>query len=300
MRAVEERDELEIETRLRTALQARSELVTHSTLRPGIPPNEHTAGVRAKRDAWWSWRRMWVPVTVAAALAGGVFAGAQLPSDSGSGNAVSPGSSAGSTGGPSTGGVPTGSNPTAAQNAGQAGTASNLGTIGFTLADGWQLTSLSSTTGCVTLKTRPAPTPVAAGAQALPCGVDGIYLASAATATTWPLSTAAKDTGWWPAGAASASAITCPGASGSSDMVKTSVLLRSSPKYALAGSTTAVYDEWAVTCATGSGAQPMLWKLNAAPGAPAPTTFAVAAVVSVDPANDSALLGMVSSLHQAS
>ena len=35
-------------------------------------------------------------------------------------------------------------------------------------------------------------------------------------------------------------------------------------------------------------------------GAPAPAEYAVAMVVSADPAYDSALLGMVASLHQAS
>lgn len=300
MRAVEERDELEIETRLRAALQARSELVTHSTLRPGIPPNEHTAGVRAKRDAWWSWRRMWVPVTVAAALAGGVFAGAQLPSGSGKGTV-----SAGSSGGESSvqgavTGTPTGSAPTPGLSA-ASGTASSVGTLDFTLADGWQLTKISGTAGCVTPTTSPAPNPAAAGTDTLPCGVDGLYLKSDATATSWPLSTATKDTGWWPGEAASASAITCPAVKpGGSGMVKASMVLRSSAKYALAGQATAEYHEWAVTCDNGPGVQPMLWKLNAAPGAAAPAASGVAAVVSSDPQYDSALLGMVGSLHQSS
>ncbi|WP_370371497.1 hypothetical protein [Catenulispora sp. GP43] len=296
---MEERDELEIETRLRAALQARSELVTHSTLRPGIPPNEHTAGVRAKRDAWWSWRRIWAPVTVAAALAGGVFVGAQLPSDSGKGS-VSAGSNPGSDISGQGSGAPTGSAPTPGLSA-ASGTASNIGTLGFTLADGWQVTAISDTAGCVTPKTRPAPNPAAAGTDSLPCGVDGLYIKADAAPTAWPLSAATKDIGWWPGQAASASAITCPAVKpGGSGMVKASMVLRSSAKYALAGQATAEYHEWAVTCDNGPGVQPMLWKLNAAPGATAPTTFGVAAVVSSDPEYDSALLGMVGSLHQTS
>lgn len=300
---MEERDELEIETRLRAALQARSELVTHSTLRPGIPPNEHTAGVRAKRDAWWSWRRLWVPVTVAAALAGGVFAGAQLPSgsDKSQTSAGAQPSGAVTEQTTTTGGTDGSTAPPSGQNATVPGTAATVGTVGFTLADGWQLTSFSSTTGCVTPKAHPAPAPVAAGTDALPCGVDGLYLKADAKTTAWPLSTAKADTGWWPGDAASASDIVCPTAkSGSTDMVKNSVLLRSSAKYELAGQTTADYHEWAVTCDSGPGVQPMLWKLNVASGAPAPATYAVAAVVSADPQYDSALLGMVGSLHQAS
>lgn len=320
MRAVEQRDELEIETRLRAALQARSELVTHSSLRPGIPPNEHTAGVRARRDAWWSWRRMWVPVTVAAALAGGVFVGAQLPSGSSDKTAVSPGGGVTPSVTASTGSTDSSTPPM--QNQVAAATPANVGTLAFNLADGWQVTKISDTSGCVTPKTRPAPA-AAADSAALPCGVDGLYLKADAAPTAWPLSTATKSTGWWPAAVDAASDITCPAAqSGSTgtakDTVKDSVLLRSSTKYALtaqaaqtgqaaqdgqnapAAQATAEYHEWAVTCDTGSGVQPMLWKLNAAPGAAAPATFAVATVVSADPEYDSALLGMVGSLHQAS
>ncbi|MEY9859052.1 hypothetical protein ABH935_004679 [Catenulispora sp. GAS73] len=297
---MEQQDELEIETRLRAALQARSELVTHSTLRPGIPPNEHTAGVRARRESWWSWRRMWVPVTVAAALAGGVFAGAQLPSSS-STTATGPASGGGSSSGPVNGST------APMQEASTAGTPQSIGTLSVTVTSGWQFTSTSKTSACVTLSSRPAPAP-ATSAAALPCGVDALYLKTDATAATWPLSTAAKDTGWWPTAVSSASDIVCPAAtSGSStDMVKASMLLRFSDKYELAAQpgqatpATAEYHEWAVTCDTGPGVQPMLWKLNAAPGAAAPATFTVATVVSANPQYDSALLGMVGSLHQTS
>lgn len=301
MRAVEQQDELEIETRLRAALQARSELVTHSTLRPGIPPNEHTAGVRARRESWWSWRRMWVPVTVAAALAGGVFVGAQLPSGSSSTPTASPGSSGGSTSAPANGST------TPMQNASVAGTPQSIGAVSLTVTAGWQFTSTSKTSACVTLSSHPAPA-AATSAAALPCGVDALYLKTDATAASWPLSTAAKDTGWWPATVSSASDIVCPAATAGSgtDMVKDSTLLRSSDKYELAAqpgqatAATADYHEWAVTCDSGPGVQPMLWKLNAAPGAAAPTTFTVATVVSANPQYDSALLGMVGSLHQTS
>lgn len=311
MRAVEERDELEIETRLRAALQARSELVTHSTLRPGIPPNEHTAGARSRQESWWSWRRMWVPVTVAAALAGGVFVGAQLPSDSDKGQV-----SAGGPGG-------TAANPTengASKTDAGAGSAASVGTLDFTLADGWHVTSISATAGCVTPKARVVPE-AGANPATLPCGVDALYLKTDVAPTAWPLSTASSSTGWWPTAVAAASDIVCPapsagqsgsgssgGQSGStggssgtgSAKVKTSTLLRSSTGYALAAPTTADYHEWAVTCTGGSGMTPMLWKLNAAPGAAPPSQFAVATVVSVDPQYDTALLGMVGSLHQAS
>jgi hypothetical protein len=306
---VEEQDELEIETRLRAALLARSELVTHSTLRPGIPPNEHTAGVRSGgRGVWWSWRRMWVPVTVAAALAGGVFVGAQLPSGStdknnqiSAGGPDTQGTVTGSSSG-TTGGATTPNQSTTPDLGAQTpGTPANLGTVSFTVADGWQLKSLNATSGCVALKNHPAPAAAADGSAALPCGVDALYIKTDATTGTWPLATAAEDTGWWPAAVSSASDIVCPTAKpGGGDTVKDSVSLRSSAKYALTAQTTADYHEWAVTCDTGSGVRPMLWKLNAPAGAATPAKFTVATVVSLDPAYDSALLGMVGSLHQAS
>jgi hypothetical protein len=131
--------------------------------------------------------------------------------------------------------------------------------------------------------------------------VDALYVKTDATPDAWPLSTATEDAGWWPAAVGSASDIVCPTAKpGAGDTVKDSVALRSSAKYALAAQTTADYHEWAVTCAAGSGVRPMLWKLNASAGASAPGKFAVAAVVSADPAYDPVLLGMVGSLHQAS
>lgn len=241
---------------------------------------------------------MWVPVTVAAALAGGVFVGAQLPSGSDN-NAVSPGASGGVDGTPNT---PNITSVTSTQVG---------GTLAFTLADGWQVTQTSPTSACVTLKTNPKPAPAAAGSEAaLPCGVDGLYVKTDAVPAAWPLSTAAKATGWWPADVSSASDIVCPVAktggsssSSSSDMVKDSVLLRSTAKYELTTpnadgtQATADYHEWAVTCESGLGVQPMLWKLNVAPGTATPEKAAVATVVSVDPEYDSALLGMVGSLH---
>lgn len=300
MRAVEERDELEIETRLRAALQARSELVTHSTLRPGIPPNEHTAGVRSGRQAWWSWRRLWVPVTVAAALAGGVFVGAQLPSGSDKGADTSA-----ATGGPTTPSVESAAGTTSSpiQNVVTAGTASTVGTLSFTLADGWQVTKLSDTSGCVTLKTgsAPSPTPAAGEDASLPCGVDGLYLKSDADPAAWPVSTAGSATGWWPGATASSSGLACPTAHPTSaNRVKDSVLLRTSPKFHLAAPATALYRQWAVICDSGSGVQPMLWELNTVSGTAASGKRAVVTLVSVDPEYDSALLGMVGSLHQAS
>jgi hypothetical protein len=256
---------------------------------------------------------LWVPVTVAAALGGGVFVGAQLPSDSD--KTVSSGSQPGgevsglgTSNAPS--GASTGGTPTSAQSPQAVGSPAKVGSVGFTLADGWQVTPTSTTSACVTLKTSPKPTPAGSGsAAALPCGVDGLYLKTDAVPTAWPLSTATKDTGWWPAAssASDASDIVCPVAKpGSSDQVKDSVLLRSTAKYALADQTgqasplTADYHEWAVVCDSGLGVRPMLWKLNAAPGAATPAKFTVATVVSADPQYDSALLGMVGSLHPSS
>lgn len=253
-----------------------------------------------------------MPVTVAAALAGGVFAGAQLHSGSGNGS-VSPAASGGlgSTSAPSA--TSTGVGPTTAQKGQAAGSPQSVGSVAFTLADGWQVTATSATSACVTLKTSPKPAPAGSGSNAaLPCGVDGLFVKTDATTTVWPLSTATKDTGWWPASTSSASDLVCPvakpgssGGSGSSDMVKASTLLRSTPKYPLADLTgqaspvTADYHEWAVVCDSGHGVQPMLWKLNAAPGA-ASATFTIATVVSADPQYDLALLGMVGSLHPSS
>ena len=301
---MEQQDELEIETRLRAALQARSELVTHSTLRPGVPPNEHTAGAKAARGAWWSWRRLLVPATVAAALAGGVFVGAALPHDSD--KTVSSGGPGGST--PAPGGS---SGPNyQGQSPAVSGTEASLNTLRFTLAAGWQVAPIDTTSACVLPKSRAVPSagetaPAAGkgaggGAAALPCGVDALYLKTDATAGAWPLSAVGQATGWWPGTVASASAITCPAARpDAKNAVKNSVMLRSSAKYVLSPQVTAEYHEWAVTCASGSGARPMLWKLDTAGTAPA-TTSVVATVVSSDPAYDSALLGMVGSLHLAS
>ena len=246
-----------------------------------------------------------MPVTVAAALAGGVFAGAQLPSDSGNGSAAPAASGGlGSTGAPSA--TSAGAAPTTAQGVQAEGSPQSVGSVSFTLADGWQVTATSATSTCVTLKTSPKPAPAGSDA-ALPCGVDGLYVKTDAVTTAWPLSTATKDTGWWPASTSSASDLVCPTAKpGSSDMVKASMLLRSTAKYALADQTgqaspvTAEYHEWAVVCDSGHNVQPMLWKLNAAPGAAAPATFTIATVVSADPQYDSALLGMVRSLHPSS
>lgn len=307
---MEQRDELEIETRLRAALVARSELVTHSTLRPGVPPNEHTAGGGAKRAGLWSWRRFLVPVTIAAALGGGVFVGAQLPHGK-SDDKAGAGGSVGALGGPNAQG-----GPTPFSSAGVPGSQavptkavaeSAVDSLRLTLADGWQVTAIDATSACVTPKVRATtPTKAGAGTAALPCGVDALYLKSDAVPDAWPLSTATKSTGWWPQDVASASAITCPtvrpgteNTGGAENTVKTSIALRTSGKYALGAETTAEYHEWAVTCAAGSGVRPMLWKLNSAGGVAAGSKSAVATVVSADPAYDSALLGMVGTLHLA-
>jgi hypothetical protein len=307
---VEQRDELEIETRLRAALMARSELVTHSTLRPGVPPNEHTAGVRSKSAGLWSWRRLLVPVTVAAALGGGVFVGVQLPHDKGVDHAGSGGSAASSQSPQS---APSyGAAAPSSQAAANRTVESTVDTLRFTLADGWQVMAIDTTSACVTPKARVAATSTGAGTGAgtgtatLPCGVDAIYLKSDAAPDAWPLSTATKATGWWPQDVASASAIACPAAkpgtgnTGSAEnTVRNSVALRTSAKYTLGAQTTAEYHEWAVTCTEGSGVRPMLWKLNPAGGVAAGSKSAVAAVVSADPAYDSALLSMVGTLHLA-
>ena len=318
MRAVEQRDELEIETRLRAALQARSELVTHSTLRPGIPPNEHTAGVRAKHDSWWSWRRLWAPVTVAAALAGGVFVGAQLPSGSDKDQtSATSGTTPNAVGGLSTGATEVSQAGTTAPGGTSTGTSTTsakvtLNTVAFDVAGGWQVTNLDDTDACVTPKTRLAPKPYgtapgAGGKSVMPCGVDALYVKIDATPNTWPLNAVTKATGWWQGTVDSATEILCPSAkSGSSDLVKESTVLRTSPKYPLGGENgtatqaTAEYHEWAVTCESGAGVQPMLWKLNAAGGGATSGESVVAMVISADPQYDSALLGMVGTLHQAS
>ncbi|GAA1989534.1 hypothetical protein [Catenulispora subtropica] len=328
---MEQRDELEIETRLRAALTARSELVTHSTLRPGIPPNEHTAGLKAKRAGLWSWRRFLVPATVAAALVGGVFVGAQLPDDksntvgAGSGGTSVPGSTAPSTAAapdtqatqPSAQGAPsTESSQSATPTPAAAET--SVATLHFALADGWQVAPLDATSACVTPKAKAAGAApsgasttgagggAAAAAAGLPCGVDALYLKSDAASDAWPRSTATKATGWWPKAVDAASDITCPTAKpGSADKVQDSMPLRSSAKYVLggagssAGAQTAVYHEWAVTCDQGSGVRPMLWELVPAGGTAGGPKAAVVTVVSSDPAYDAALLGMVGSLHLA-
>ncbi|NUP47374.1 MAG: hypothetical protein HOW97_08670 [Catenulispora sp.] len=321
---MEQREELEIETRLRAALAARSELVTHSTLRPGIPPNEHTAGLKTQRAGLWSWRRFLVPVTVAAALGGGVFVGSQLSDKSGS---QANGAAAGgypprvtsSTGAPST----EATQPSAQGVPNVAVAEGSVGALRFTVADGWQVTALDATSACVAPKAAAAPggasgTPSgsasansSAKSGTLPCGLDALYLKSDAAADAWPRSTATKATGWWPKAVDAPSQIVCPAAKhDTSNHVTDSVSLRSSAKYVLGGGAaaagatpgapvTAEYHEWAVTCDEGAGVKPMLWELLPAGGAAGGGKTAVAAVVSSDPAYDTALLGMVGSLHLA-
>jgi hypothetical protein len=274
---VEQREELEIETRLRAALAARSELVTHSTLRPGIPPNEHTAGLKTKPAGWWSWRRLLVPVTVAAALGGGVFVGAQLNDDSGK-NSIGatasggtpvpqtsapqssvPQSSVPQTSAPGAAPVTTPGAPGTDAPTGQATSPGaeaspktaaevSVGTLRFTAADGWQVTPIDATSACVVLKGSSASSPAgsvgstgSSGSKdaGLPCGVDALYLKSDAAPDAWPRSTATKATGWWPQAVDSPSQIVCPTAKrGAADHVADSVVLRSSTKYLLgAGST---------------------------------------------------------------
>jgi hypothetical protein len=331
VRAVEQREELEIETRLRAALVARSELVTHSTLRPGIPPNEHTAGLKSRRAGLWSWRRFLVPVTVAAALGGGVFVGAQL-NDKGSADKVG----AGGTGGqfsqhpPTTTSAPNAQSTQPSAQAVQPPAEASVGALRFTPADGWQVTAIDATSACVAPKAAGATgtgagtstvTSTATGtstsapksSSTLPCGLDALYLKSDAAADAWPRSTATKATGWWPKAVDAPSEIVCPAAKQTaSNHVTDSVSLRSSAKYVLGAGTqaadaqpagpqpTAVYHEWAVTCDQGAGLRPMLWELSPAGGAAGTGKTAVATVVSADPAFDAALLGMVGTLHLAS
>lgn len=321
---MEQREELEIETRLRAALAARSELVTHSTLRPGIPPNEHTAGLKAQHAGRWSWRRFLVPVTVAAALGGGVFVGTQLSDKSGS-QANGPAASGYPPRVTSTTGAPSGQ---ATQPGAQGLPAAPEGAVGalrFVVADGWQVTALDAASACVAPKgsvalggasgtpsgTQSATATGPAKSGALPCGLDALYLKSDAAADAWPRSTATKATGWWPKAVDAPSEIVCPaGKHDASNHVTDSVSLRSSAKYVLGGGAaangaaagapaTAEYHEWAVTCDEGPGVRPMLWELLPAGGAASGGKTAVAAVVSSDPAYDTALLGMVGSLHLA-
>lgn len=288
VRAVlDERDEQEIEKRLRAALLARSEMVTHARLRPGVPPNAHTAGLKSRERRWGfagNWRQLLIPVSVAAALAGGIFVGAALPDNSHSAT-----SSAAASGGASS--LPTSAAPTAAATASSpaaspaAGVTSFAG-LTFEAAD-WKLTALDSGSACLAPQGHVAP---AAGAV-LPCGVDALYIKTGAGAASWPLSTAGARAGWWPQTVTSVTAIPCPGAASSVD-VATSNLLRSTDKYALGATATAKYKEWMVSCSDGSGVVPRLWVLG--------TTQPVAlAAVSATPSDDVELLAIVASFRGA-
>ena len=283
VRAVEQRDELEIETRLRAALQARSELVTHSTLRPGIPPNEHTAGVRARRECLVvlapavgardrrrrAGRRRFRGCAAAVGLR-------QVPGQRRRISRPAAGGPCGSTSAPS--GTPTGATPTPGRDRQARGLPGerrldrlhprrrlaghrDLGDLGLRDAED----EPEADPGRLRLR------------RALPCGVDGLYVKTDAVHDR--LAAEHRDQGHrlvagldvlrlGPRSARAAKP-------GSSDMVKASMLLRSTAKYALAGRyqtgqaspVTADYHEWAVACDSGHGVQPMLWKLNAAPGA---------------------------------
>jgi hypothetical protein len=292
---LDERDEQEIETRLRAALLARTEMVSHASLRPGVPPNVHTAGLKSRERRWAfvsSWRQLMVPVSVAAALAGGIFVGAALP-DGGHGSA-SAAASGGSTGPSATPSSPTAAPSTAAatETGQSAGAATTFGGLAFQAAD-WSLTTVDATSACLAPKGHVAP---AAGSTALPCGVDALWIKAGATSATWPLSTVTEKSGWWPKTVTAVTAIPCPSAAAAtataSTTVATSALLRSTDKYPLSGTATAKYKEWTVSCTDGSGAVPRLWQI-------ATTPPVVLTAVSVNPVDDAALLAIVASVQPA-
>lgn len=300
MRAVlDERDEQEIETRLRAALLARTELVSHASLRPGVPPNAHTAGLKARggpRGFITSWRQLLVPVSVAAALAGGIFVGAALP-DSDHGSAGTAAAASGGTTGHTTAPSPSTAASTASTLASTpastpAAGGTSFGGLTFQAAD-WTLTPVGDSSACLAPKSHTALAAGSTGAG-LPCGVDALYIKSGATSAAWPLSTATAKAGWWPATVKTVTAIPCPGAgTAASATVATSALLRSTDKYPLADSTSAKYKEWTVSCSDGTGAVPRLWQVGTNPPV-------VITAVSVNPSDDATLLAIVASAHPAS
>jgi hypothetical protein len=294
---VDQRDEQEIETRLRAALMARSEQVTHQTLRPGVVPNSWTASAPAKaRRAWsFSWRGALIPAMVAAALAGGVFVGVKLPQhDSNSRSAVGPGAGGGSASELS---------PSPATSTVQ-GSPSSTPVAPLTLAGvrfqplDWTVTKLTETKACVAPpQSRPADP-----SAMLPCGPDALMITSGLTpgSGSWPVDTAQDKTGWWPVKNAVLSEIPCPSAKQAAAgttpapavFVTTSVLLRHDDHYPLAGTAEAVYQDWSVTCGgTSSGFRPMLWELDGG-------KIAVTAL-DVTVRNDRDLLGIVGSMQLA-
>jgi hypothetical protein len=310
VRAVNERDEQEIETRLRAAFQARSELVTHQKLRPGVPPNAHTAAKQEKRRGWaFSLRAALVPVSVAAALVGGIFVGAKLPNHSGTEHGgiqagSSGGTSAGLQSGPPATGTPAGqatvsSSPATAPTTSSGSPATASGPTGspaeiafaglaFQPVD-WQLVPLDATTACVLPKGHEAPDKSAA----LPCGVDSLLIDTDAPADGWPVGTANLKEGWWPkaADAAAGSTVPCPGTKATAkNSVKSSATLRTDPKYPLSGTGVADYREWTVACTDGSGVVPRLWQVKGT------KTVAVSAV-SANARYDADLLRIVASMH---
>ena len=219
---MDQRDEQEIETRLRAALLARSEQITHQSLRPGVPPNKHTAAASAKVRRWgFDWRTVLVPIAVAAALGGGIFVGVKLPHGGKASTAV----------GPAAGGAPT---PSASQSQPlgnpQPQTSPpppakvTFADLQFQLPD-WTLTQLTATTACILPPKHAAPDATAT----LPCGVDALLVKTDATPDTWPVDSAKSADGWWPVTVSDAGQIPCPtstGGTGSTAMVKTSTLLR--------------------------------------------------------------------------
>ena len=303
MRAVlDERDEQEIETRLRAALLARTELVSHASLRPGVPPNAHTAGLKARgsrRGFITSWRQLLVPVSVAAALAGGVFVGAALPDkdhgSAGTAAAASGGSAVHTTAAPSPSTPAGAASTTGTVTTTPAAGATSFGGLTFQAVD-WTLTTVDASSACLAPKSHAAPAGGASGASGagLPCGVDALWIKTGATPAAWPLSTATAKAGWWPVTVKTVTAIPCPGAgTAASATVATSALLRSTDKYPLADSTSAKYKEWSVSCSDGSGAVPRLWQVGTNPPV-------VLTAVSVNPSDDATLLAIVASAHPAS
>lgn len=327
-RAVDQRDEREIETRLRAALTARGEQVTHQTLRPAAVPgtraaesvsrSQATAGGAGWRGRNLSWRSFLVPAMVTAALAGGVFVGMAMP---GRGSGGSPAITADSGVGASAVRTPAGTVPTPTPQA--TATAIGSGTVFDAVSfdpGTWKLTKVSDTVACVAPAAHAAPNPAAE----LPCGADALMIKTDATAGTWPLNSVQDKAGWWPVkgailgdiqspaalmpppgitvpttpttptttttptAAGVASAASAADASTASTVV-TSATFRRDDAYLLKDGTKAGYEEWSVTLSDKTGLRPMLWRL--------PDGKTVLTAVSASARDEPALLAIVQSVH---
>jgi hypothetical protein len=293
---VNQQDEQEIETRLRAALLARSEQVTHQSLRPGVVPNAHTANAAARARRGWnfSWRSFLVPVAVAAALTGGVFVGVKLPQHSSSTATVSPGAGPGGQASPVFGASTSGT-PAPSPTLDGANPESSFGGLQFQLA-GWSMEPVGTSTASVCLLPPKHAAPDAAAE--LPCGVDALMIKSDATTATWPVSGAKAKDGWWPVSDAALADIPCPAikpgagtAQVGSVVVKNSDLLRNDAAYPLSGTATADYREWTVICTDGTGLRPMLWQTHGGK--------TVVTAISASARNDADLLRIVASMRPA-